>query len=63
MRILTLLPQQINTNQMLTTNGIVTNGLYSQFPMYPNVPFPSFKALKRAFFAQRLQAAGGQVLN
>lgn len=48
---------------MLNNFPTALNGVFSQFPIYPNVPLPPIKALKRAFFAQRLQAAGGQVMS
>lgn len=67
-------PNQVGILTNLPTNNL--NGVYSQFPVYrnvpyqmnnvvgpvvyPNVPFP-LKSLKKAYIVQRLQAATGQV--
>lgn len=69
--------QQINTNQVGGVSNFPANNfnaIYSQVPVYRSVPYQfnnmampfgaykhPLKALKRAYIAQQLQAATGQV--
>lgn len=69
--------QQINPNQVGVLSNFPANNfnaIYSQVPVYRSVPYQfnnmaipfgaykhPLKALKRAYIAQQLQAANGQV--